>query len=343
MSCVSAQGMCADNRSKCADNRLGSGQKTFTKETERDRLTTRGKEREDWRRLRGWERRGCVHTAFRIWVDNVQEVRRQRSRKRLRGTGRQREADNGRADGDWWAESSQQWWEWSTLDLHPLWLDDWISGRRVLSDLDQQAVIWRLHARWCRISRGFHGWWVPIQSTTSTVGHDQPDTCLLHWRSHWDIIKHLWAPSSPHPSYIDQKMTYKSTVLPVRTQKKSCVRNVTNNPRNVTNFYSTRGFELFISQLLLMKMPCASKGPEWIKTPSIWGTLFGLCPYYYYYHYYYYYSYWVLTYWVLKYWALAYLVLTYSVLTYWVLTYWALTHWVFTHWALMYWALTVEY
>jgi len=34
--------MCADNRSRCADNSLGSGQTTFRKETERDRLRTCG-------------------------------------------------------------------------------------------------------------------------------------------------------------------------------------------------------------------------------------------------------------------------------------------------------------
>ena len=40
MSCDSADGMCADNRIKCADKRLGSEQKTFKKENERDRLRT---------------------------------------------------------------------------------------------------------------------------------------------------------------------------------------------------------------------------------------------------------------------------------------------------------------
>ena len=34
-----------DNKSKCADNLLGSEQKTFRKETARDRLITRGSER----------------------------------------------------------------------------------------------------------------------------------------------------------------------------------------------------------------------------------------------------------------------------------------------------------
>ena len=40
VNCVSAGGMCVDIRSKCADNHLGSGQETFRKEIERDRLRT---------------------------------------------------------------------------------------------------------------------------------------------------------------------------------------------------------------------------------------------------------------------------------------------------------------
>ena len=44
--CADNKSKCADNKSKCADNLLGSGQKTFRKETERDGLRTRGSERE---------------------------------------------------------------------------------------------------------------------------------------------------------------------------------------------------------------------------------------------------------------------------------------------------------
>ena len=55
---------------KCADNRSGGGQKTFRKETERDRLRKWGREREGLRRLMGWERRWCVQTTFKMWGDN---------------------------------------------------------------------------------------------------------------------------------------------------------------------------------------------------------------------------------------------------------------------------------
>ena len=81
MRCVSAEGMCADIRSKCTDSRLGSGQKTFRKETERDRLRTWDSEREG---LSPIERLGgarmCADSG-RTHVETIQEVRRSRQRK----------------------------------------------------------------------------------------------------------------------------------------------------------------------------------------------------------------------------------------------------------------------
>ena len=40
VSCVTAEGLCTDNGRKCADSLLGSEQKMFRKENERDRLRT---------------------------------------------------------------------------------------------------------------------------------------------------------------------------------------------------------------------------------------------------------------------------------------------------------------
>ena len=79
--CVSGEGMCADNRSRCADNSLGSGQTTFRKETERDRLRTWDSEREG---LSPIERLGgarmCADSG-RTHAETIQEGRRSRQRE----------------------------------------------------------------------------------------------------------------------------------------------------------------------------------------------------------------------------------------------------------------------